>query len=118
MYSGILTIFGKLWEERTVNFIYIGSNDILVMKRKMQRESKSERDEVLAKGRKILQRSKSERDIETNMILSSIVETCIKRGVNPHQFLIDLLSGKVDSIPNPKQNSDNQHKISDNSHTK
>ena len=53
--------------------------------------------------RKVLYGNRSLRGAETTETLSTILATCRARGVNPYTFLIDLMRGRVDSIPAAEQ---------------
>ena len=55
--------------------------------------------------RKICYGSRSTRGIRTTEIITSAYTTCKMRGVDPYRFMIDYLSGKLNTIPLPKSDS-------------
>ena len=56
---------------------------------------------LLARLRKAIYGSRSVRGIKSTETVATIYATCKMRRINPYHFLIDLLSGRLDAIPNP-----------------
>ena len=57
---------------------------------------------IFALMRKITYGSRSRRGIKTTEILATVYATCEMRGVNPCEFMIDYLNGRIRSIPLPE----------------
>ena len=60
---------------------------------------------IFAQMRKISYGNRSERGIKTTEIIMSVFATCKIRGVDPYRFMIEYLSGKLNTIPLPKSDS-------------
>ena len=56
---------------------------------------------LLARMRKTIYGSRSARGLESTETVSTIYATCEMRRINPYHFIMDLLNGKLDDIPNP-----------------
>ena len=57
---------------------------------------------IFALMRKVCYGSRSIRGIWTTGILATIYATCELRGINPYEFMVDYLGGRLKSIPMPE----------------